>query len=314
MVARGDVAEMQRARILEAMVCVVGERGFAAASVGSVVACAKVSSRTFYEHFDDLNGCFLAVIDRETDRATELVTQAFARESAWRDGLRAALTSLLVFLDSEPVRARVWLVEVLAAGSWALERRERNTSQLTRLIVNAWTTPDGWQPPPLGAEGVIISILGILHNHLVRGSRRPLISLLGPLMGIVTRPYLDPQAVVQEIARGDVLAEEIRTGRAWPLPTSSGVASEIPALLAHPGAHRARRCMLYVAGNPDASNREIAVGIGVSHRGQVSTLLARLASLDLLAKGPQAPGRPNAWRLTPSGARVAAFLEDGDSR
>jgi len=292
------------------MVSVVGERGFASASVGLVIARAKVSPRTFYELFDGLNDCFLAVIDEETERAHWLVRHAFERERCWRDGLRGALTTLLVFLDSEPLHARVWLVEVLAAGSWALERRERNISRLTSVIVSAWTIPDGWQPPPLAAEGVMTAILGVLHNHLVARSPEPLICLLGPLMGVIMRPYVDRQTVTREIARGDALSEEIRAGRAWPLPTSLRSAVELPAAVAHPGARRARRCLLYVAENPGASNREIATGIGVSHLGQVSTLLARLAKVGLLDKRSGRPGHPNAWRVTRPGEQVAAALAE----
>jgi AcrR family transcriptional regulator len=300
----------QRARLLDAMVSVVGERGFTGASVADVTARAKVSSRTFYELFDDQRDCFLAVIDEQTERAEALVRHAFERENTWRDGLSAALTTLLVFLDSEPTVARVWLVEVLAAGSWALERRVRNLSRLTGMIVAAWDLPEDWEPPRLAAEGVMTSILGVLHNHLVTGSSEPLVSLLGPLTGIMTRPYLDPKVVTREIARADALAEEIRAGRVWPLPPSADAAREVPGPLAHPGAHRVRQCLRYIAENPDASNRQIATGTGIGHLGQVSTLLARLVNLGLLDKRAGAPGRPNAWRLTPSGARAAASLEE----
>jgi AcrR family transcriptional regulator len=300
----------QRARILDAMLHVVGERGFAGASVGLVTARAKVSSRTFYELFEGRRDCFLAVIDEQTERAEVLVRHAFDRQSSWRDGLRAALTTLLVFLDSEPLVARVWLVEVLAAGSWALERRVCNISRLTRLIVSVWDLPDGWEPPPLAAEGVMTSILGVLHDRLVTESPEPLVSLLGPLMGIIARPYLDPQKVAREIARGEALAQEIQAGRSWSLPTSGASAVEIPGLVAHPAAHRARQCLRYVARNPDASNRRIATAIGVSHPGQVSTLLARLVRLGLLDKLAGRPGLPNAWRATPAGERVAAALDE----
>lgn len=88
------------------MVEVVAERGFARATVKSVTARAGVSSRTFYERFDGLEDCFAAVIDLGVERARGLIMEAFAREDDWRDGVRAALASLLVFFDSEPLLAR----------------------------------------------------------------------------------------------------------------------------------------------------------------------------------------------------------------
>jgi AcrR family transcriptional regulator len=306
---------VQRARIVAATAELVGERGFGGVSPRSLIARAKVSPRTFYELFDGLPDCFLAVIDDGADRACALLRDSFERESSWREGLRSALAALLVLLDTEPLVARVWLVEVLGAGSWALERRERHLSRITSLIVSAWSTPAGWQPPPLAAESVMASLLGVLQHHALTGNpAEPHISLLGPLMGVVMRPYLDPDEVTREIERGHALALEIQTGHRpsslLPLPPHTLAPAGIPAPLTNPAAHRARSCLLYIARRPGQSNRQIATGIGIQHQGHVSTLLARLASLNLLAKHTGPPGHPNAWRLTPAGEHVAKSLTE----
>jgi AcrR family transcriptional regulator len=301
----------QRARILQAMVEVVAERGFAGASVGLVIARAKVSPRTFYGQFGGLEECFVAVLDEGADRVIGLFREAFERERTWRDGLRSALASLLVMLDSEPVLARVWLVESLAASPVVLEHRERNAGDLLSVIVASWPAADATSIPPLAREGTFASVLGVVGDRLFKGKGAPLIELLGPLMGLAVAPYLDRDALAREIERAQALAEEIQSGRrAWPLPDSARVPAELPALLAHAGAHRARRCLLYIAGHPGASNREVAAGIGIAHLGQVSTLLARLGGLELLAKRAGAPGHPNAWRVTAAGTQAAAALED----
>src|SRR6202042_589147 len=117
--ARGDVATLQRARILQATVEVVAEQGYARASVGQVVARARVSRRTFERLFKGLEDCLATVFDLGLERTIVLVGEAFEREETWQDGLRMALASLLLFLDREPLLTRVWLVESLAAGPWA---------------------------------------------------------------------------------------------------------------------------------------------------------------------------------------------------
>jgi AcrR family transcriptional regulator len=58
--------QVRRAMILEAMVSVVCEHGFARASVRSVCARAGVSRRSFYELFDSREACFLALTTATT--------------------------------------------------------------------------------------------------------------------------------------------------------------------------------------------------------------------------------------------------------
>jgi AcrR family transcriptional regulator len=119
-------AQVRRARILKAMVEVVRARGFVGASVRLVCARAGVSRSTFYDLFDSPEACFLAVIDTGYRRFSALIVKAFADTEDWREGLRTALAELLSLLDREPDLARVCLMDTLAAGSWALERRAQH--------------------------------------------------------------------------------------------------------------------------------------------------------------------------------------------
>ena len=85
---------------------------------------------------------------------------------------------------------------------------------------------------------------------------------------------------------------------------------QLPAVLRHPGAFRARSSVTFIAANPGSSNKQIAAGIGMPHLGQVSELLARLARKGLLRKYAGGAGRPNQWWLTPYGEQAAQALED----
>jgi AcrR family transcriptional regulator len=107
---------LQRDRILCAMVEVVAERGYAGASIELLVAQAGVSRRTFYRCFENRDECFKELLDLASARTLDLVAAAFTRDATWQDGVRSALASVLVFLDCEPLLARVWLVESPAAG------------------------------------------------------------------------------------------------------------------------------------------------------------------------------------------------------
>ena len=295
---------------MRAMVEVAGERGYAGATVGLVVEQAGVSRRTFYGCFDGREACVLALLDLGLERIGDLVGSAFAREDTWQDGVRSALASVLGFLDSEPLLARMWLVESLAAGSRVLEHRERNLAALREQVASSWPVEDRWSLPPLAAEGAMASVLGIVHSHIVTGWPTPLIELLGPLMGLAAAQYLPSPAVAAEIRRGEELAREIQASNGRTIWTRVA----IPAVLSNPNAHRARMCLLFVGEYPQASNREIAAGIGVVHASQISKLLSCLHGERLLAKHSTGAGKRNAWWLTARGEEVARALRAGRPR
>ncbi|HSZ69975.1 MAG TPA: TetR/AcrR family transcriptional regulator [Solirubrobacteraceae bacterium] len=294
---------MQRARIVDAMVAVVGEGGFADTSVTAVSARAKVSRRTFYRQFDGLEDCFLAVIDEAHRQSSTLIFAAFEQHERWCDGVRTALAGLLSFLDAEPRLARVWLVESLAAGAWALERREHHLAALTRSIVAHWSPPAGAEMHPLAGAGVIASILGVIQTHLVTRRPQPLITLLGSLMGIATAPYLDAAAVAAEIKNGEALAQEVGAQHGS-RARESAAGLCLPAALQNPRGRRAWQCLRYLLECPGASNRQVANAIGIASHPQISTLLARLAAAELLLKHAGRRGQPNAWLLTPYGRQI----------
>src|SRR3984957_17283088 len=131
---RGQVAELQRARLLTAMVQGVSERGAANVSVGHVVGRSGVSRRTFYEVFRDREDCFLAACDEALEHAANVVLPAYDAERAWPAKVRAGFTALLGFLDNDRAAARLLVVESLAAGRRALHRRQQVIASLVAVV------------------------------------------------------------------------------------------------------------------------------------------------------------------------------------
>jgi AcrR family transcriptional regulator len=299
---------IQRMRIIDATAQAVKEQSFAAVSVSSVTARAKVSRRAFYEIFDGLEDCFLAVLDEGALRVNALISRAFDREQSWLVGVRAALADLLLFFEAEPALAHVLLVEAGAAGPRARERREHHLSAVRSLIEQRWGAPRVGQAHPFVNAGVMASLLGVLHTHLVTAGEEPPIALLGPLMGLVASPYLDQSGVAREIALGDVLAGELLGRRRREQPRQSAGGVKLPDLLLDPRAHRARACVLFLAAHPGASNRQVARAVGITRDSHISTLLARLQGVGLLVKRPGPPGGATAWSPSSYGVRVANAL------
>ena len=130
-----DVVEAsQRTRLLEAVGRAVAERGYAAATIDDVVRRAGVSKKTFYDHFADKEGCFLAAYEAASEELLERVREAHATEDDWLERTRAGIRAYLRWLAGDPALARVFLIEVAAAGPRALECREALRDRYAELI------------------------------------------------------------------------------------------------------------------------------------------------------------------------------------
>jgi AcrR family transcriptional regulator len=299
---------LRRRKLLDATVAVCADVGYRRATVALVCRRAGVSRASFYRSFEDLDDCFIAVMDDAYERVSRLVRDAPASEDNWLDGLRAGLSALLGLFDAERAATRVWVVETLSAGPRALGRRERHLRELHAMIVARWPLPEGVHSSPLAAAGVLQAVFGIIHGELVSGREEPLLALLGPLMGVVLAPYLPPREIAREIAYSERLAERIVGERAERVEEEPEDAVMVPTVLADPRAYRARECLLFIASHAGASNRQIARGVGLAGAAQASALLARLHAAGMLDKRGGRPGHPNAWTLTAGGARVAGAL------
>jgi|SRR5271154_547070 len=298
---RGQVTEIQRSRMLAAAVEAVDEVGYARMTVAQVITRARVSRKTFYDVFADREDCFLAAFDQALAQARVLVKEAHDHESGWREGIRAGLARLLMFMDEEPALAKLCVVEALGAGERVLERRARLLDELAatidqgRFVMNATRNP-----PEVTAEGVVGAVFAVIHTRLLEGGREALTNLLGPLMSMIVLPYLGARAASRELSRP---ALEIHRVVRTPARTRShdplqGLDMRL--------TYRTVRVLMVIAEHPGASNREIAERSGIVDQGQISKLLTRLARLSLvenLGEG-QEKGAANAWHLTARGAQV----------
>jgi AcrR family transcriptional regulator len=295
----------------------VAERGYAGTSLGPVIERARVARGTFYVHFPGgLDEGLIVLLDDVLAQTSALAAAQLERHETWQEGLCAAIASVLVYFDAEPEIARVCFVHTSGASSAVVEHRER-VVQAFRARIVASIEREGEHVSPVTAESVLASIMGVVRARLVPREQSRLLELLGPLMETVAVPLAASEGIVREQRRrGDGLARAIRAGEAdWALPprmcadTEPGEGQALPAMLANPGARRARECLRHLLEHPDSSNRDVATGIGVAHRSQISKLLSELAAEELVVKRSEGVGKRNAWRLTPQGEQAARILE-----
>jgi AcrR family transcriptional regulator len=295
------VVEIQRARILAAMVEVCAERGAGSVTVAHIVERAGVSRRTFYELYSDRQACFLGAFDDGLARVSQYVLDHYDPHVPWAGRIRTALTGLLTFLDVERGAGQLLIVGSLGAGAAALERRGHVLAEMIAFVNEGSTDAKaGVELPPLTAEGIVGGVLSVLHARLLDRQGGSLLELAGPLMGMIVLPYLGPAAAKRELARSaPTLPDRRALAPADPL-------RDVQMRL----TYRTVRVLTAVAalGERGAypSNREIGLVADIQDQGQISKLLTRLSKLGLIENtgAGLARGAPNAWTLTSKGHEI----------
>jgi AcrR family transcriptional regulator/DNA-binding MarR family transcriptional regulator len=303
--SRDEVGDIQRARIVSAMVEVAAEVGYIGAAVAPVVARAGVSRRTFYELFEGREDCFLAAFEWGIEQGRNAMVEAYGSQRSWRERVRHALAALLALLDAEPELARACVIEALGAGKLVLERRGRVLDELIDALGASVPQARGAdQPLLLTAEGVVGGAFSVIHARLLEQEQGPLIQLHGQLMALIALPYLGPRAAGEELTRpAPDVSVPVRA-------ISGGGSGRLLERLDMRLTYRTVRCLLFIGEHPGSSNREIAQGAEVPDEGQTSKLLGRLDRLGLIANArPHGPGYPNFWTLTPHGEQVLGAVQ-----
>jgi AcrR family transcriptional regulator len=155
---REQVQASQRQRILDAVLDVVGERGYAATTVADITTAAGVSRTTFYEQFQNKLDAFLTAYD-EFGKAF-LADVAGTPATAPVDTLTAAGERLVDWGRRRPLACRAFLLEIHAVGEEGLERRDRMMNLAVEQFerVSAWVRiidPTLPVPPRLVGRAVV---------------------------------------------------------------------------------------------------------------------------------------------------------------
>ena len=297
--------EIQRSRLLAGAVAALEELGYAQTTVTQITSRARVSRRTFYELFENRDECLGALLDDVLGMLERELAEAGLEGLAWRERVRGGLAAILGFFDREPALARVCLVHSQQGGPAILARREELLARLAGAIDEArGESARAVACSPLTAEGLVGAAFGIVYARVARGEPRPLMGLLGELMGMVVLPYLGP-AVARREQRRAVPGPGSRTGHGPSvfLPARRDPLGEVRMRL----TYRTVQVLECIAREPGINNRGVAERAGVTDQGQISKLLARLERVGLAVNSGNghARGEANAWTLTALGRDVA---------
>ncbi len=164
-----------RQRLLDAMADVVARKGYAAATISDIAAAARVSKRSFYEHFADKAACLLALYELASSRSFEMLRAAVRPDVDWHAQVEQVMAAYLGCLAANPQLLRTLFVEIMALGPAGLAVRRRNAERLAEFIVAV----AGPQLP----KTLAVAIVGGIHEWVLQAAEDDRVAELPALAG-----------------------------------------------------------------------------------------------------------------------------------
>lgn len=175
-------------RLLVAFADAAAEKGYRAVSVNELAPRAGTSLRTLYANFSGKEEAFLACMELVRERMRAIGEPAYARAEDWAGAISSGNDALLEFLAAEPVLARAALIEVLAAGSAALEQRDEAIKRFAvRLGPGFELAPE---VPKVATEAIAFGRYALIQHQIVRYGPQALPRLGPALTFFVLAPFL----------------------------------------------------------------------------------------------------------------------------
>jgi AcrR family transcriptional regulator len=132
---REVVLASQRGRLLTAFVALAAEQGVAAVTISDIVRTAGTAKRTFYEHFDDKDDCFLQAFDVASEIVVGTVIDTVAAEADPVVRIDRGARAYLDALVAHPEFTRLFLTHMRSAGPALAERWTRWVEMLADVLV-----------------------------------------------------------------------------------------------------------------------------------------------------------------------------------
>ncbi|HSW05560.1 TetR/AcrR family transcriptional regulator [Aquabacterium sp.] len=164
-----------RRRLLDAMAHAVASKGYAAVTIADLAAEARVSKRSFYEHFADKAACLVALYEAASRQSLDVLRQAIDPQRDWHQQLEQALTAYFGTLACNPPLLRTLFVDIIALGPTGLAARRANAQRLADFIVQV-AGPE--LPPELA-----VALVGGIHEWVLQAVEQERVAQLPELVG-----------------------------------------------------------------------------------------------------------------------------------
>jgi AcrR family transcriptional regulator len=202
-ISRATQLAERRERVLAGMTAVFAKRGYQAATVGNLIAGAKISMGNFYKEFEGKEDCFLQVYDRVIARARERISAAVPSGADWEEQAIFGTRALVSYVAEEPISARIVLAEAQTSGPASLRRHGEVLAEAAAFLRRGRRFGSAAGKLPENAEDAAASgLLWLLQSRLTRGGIEDPEKVGEQVTQLVLEPYIGRERAERAARRG----------------------------------------------------------------------------------------------------------------
>jgi AcrR family transcriptional regulator len=197
-ISRATQLAERREQVLARMTEVFAKRGYQAATVGNLIAGAKISMGNFYKEFEGKEDCFVQVYDRVMALLREQIAEEVPAEADWEAQAISGIRALVDFVGKEQLSARIVLVEAQTGGPNALRRHGETVAEAAAFLRQGREYGNAAGKLPENAEDAAASGLAwLLQSRLVRDGLKNTGNLREQVTQMALEPYLGRERAVR---------------------------------------------------------------------------------------------------------------------
>lgn len=157
----------QHERLMDGLAASIREKGLAGTQVSDIVRHAHASRRTFYNHFEDKEACFVELMNLLSDAFLDAVDGAIDREAPIATQIDQAVDTYLGLVTGDPALTNSFASPALGERT-VLAQRE-GFERYAELIVAVVESDSARDPSvaPISLDRAYMLVSG-LHQTLVR--------------------------------------------------------------------------------------------------------------------------------------------------
>jgi AcrR family transcriptional regulator len=200
--ARFLTREDRRSTVMDAMVQLALEEGYASVTDADIARAATISTEAFHREFLGKQECLLAVVDEFAAEAHDAVLRATRNDYEWAEAVYKGVEALIGYCAAHPGLVRLSFIDLFEAGDGMVHRVSGLLDGFIKVMTKR--VPDPERAPNIAGEAIVGAVWAILSSYAPHDRLRYLPCLVDHLAFLILAPYIGARSAVEAIESASV--------------------------------------------------------------------------------------------------------------